>query len=251
MKKITIILLALGIAFSYSCTKEGKMVQTDINGTLLTNGTSDKIKMSNEVNRPLVKLYEQTDGIDIYATGYKEIASVTVDENARYSFSMELNEQNTYFIGFRNLDTTIYISAPDSWSVHDKSYRFNYITTGTSNNLNLYCLAKSWVQPRFINTNPDPNNNDVFDLSYGVGPDADDYIIDPVATLYFNKIIGSCDSLAPWIYKTWGGSYKYGVQMPAAAHSVNAILTRNGITRDTSIIYSVPPFDTTVVIIRY
>ena len=65
--------------------------------------------MSVELDRPQVKLYEQTDGVDIYPSGYKEIASVTVDNNAKYSFNLELNNQNTYFIGFRNLDTSIYI----------------------------------------------------------------------------------------------------------------------------------------------
>jgi len=132
------------------------------------------------------------------------------------------------------LDTTIYISSPDSWSVHDISYRFNYITPGTHNNLNLYCLAKSWVRHRLINTNPDTNNSDYLIVSeWGV------------------SLKGPTDTLMPWIHKTWRRTYKYGVQMPAAAHSVNAKLTRNGITRDTSIIFTVPPFDTTVVEIRY
>ncbi len=245
MKKIAIVILVLGIALSYSCKKEGKMVQTTINGTLLTNGTNDKIKISAEIPHPTVKLYEQKDGPDIYANGYKEIASVTVDDNARYSFSMELNEQNTYFIGFRNLDTTIYISSPDSWSVHDETKRFNYITPGTSNNINLYCLAKSWVRPRFINTNPDPNNNDVF--QYIMGLSCDNCSSGGIPPIFH----GLTDSTLNWVGKTWSGTYKYGVQKPSYAHKVNGKLTRNGVTRDTSIIYTVPPFDTTVVEIRY
>ncbi len=253
MKKLAIVILVLGIALSYSCNKEGRMVQTTINGTLLTNGTNDKIKISAEIPHPTVKLYEQKDGPDIYANGYKEIASVTVDDNARYSFSMELNEQNTYFIGFRNLDTTIYISSPYSWSVHDETKRFNYITPGTSNNINLYCLAKSWVRPRFINTNPDPNNVDVFDTyADGIGPNENSILLSDIYTVNsFFPLKGMVDTLAPWIHKTWSGKYKYGVQKPSYAHTLEGKLTRNGVTTEVEIEYFAPPFDTSIVEIRY
>ncbi len=87
MKKIAILLIALTVAFSYSCKKEGKNVQTSTSSTLITNGTNDKILMNNELDRPIVKLYEQQE-YDSY--DYKEIASVVVDENARYSFELDL-----------------------------------------------------------------------------------------------------------------------------------------------------------------
>lgn len=250
MKKVAIVILVLAVAFSYSCAKEGKKVKTTISGTLLTNGTNDKIKMTVEIERPTVKLYEQKQ-YDAY--DYKEIASVVVDQNARYSFEMDLHEYNTYFIGFRNLDTTIYIPAPYSWSIHDELHRFNYITTGTSNDINLYCLAKSWARPRFINTNPDPNNNDVFDIKDdNIGPNQYSVLLADINVVnQFLPLHGKVDSLAPWIHKTWSGTYKYGVQQPSFTHKVNGKLTRNGVTRDTSIIYTVPPFFTSVVEIRY
>lgn len=249
MKKIAIVVLILAVAFSYSCKKEGKMVQTTITGTLLTNGTNDRIKISVEIDRPQVKLYEQTDGPGIYADGYKEIASVTVDKNARYSFDLELNERNVYFVGYRNLDTTIYFPSPYSWAFHDETNRFNYILVGTSNNINLPCLAKSYVRPRFINTNPDPNNNDVFNVISGL-PTNIVYVDpnQPAGSLIFH---GSIDSLLSSIHKTWSGTYRNGIVNNDMAHKVNGKLTRNGVTRDTSIIYTVPPFDTTVVEIRY
>ena len=245
MKMIAIIILVLGIALSYSCKKEGRMVKTTINGQLRTNGTNDKIKMSIEIDRPQVKLYEQKDGPDIYANGFKEIASVTVDENARYNFDIELNERNVYFIGFRNLDTTIYISSPDSWSVHDETKRFNYITPGISNNVNLYCLAKSWVRPRFINTNPDPNNVDVFKYVFGLP--CDNCSSGGIPPVFY----GLTDSTLNWVGKTWSGTYKYGVQKPSYAHTVEGKLTRNGVTTDVEIEYFAPPFDTSIVDIRY
>jgi len=251
MKKIAIVILVLGIALSYSCKKEGKMVQTTINGQLRTNGTNDKIRMSVEISRPIVKLYEQTDGPGIYADGYKEIASVTVDENARYHFDIELNEWNTYFVGYRNLDMTVYFPSPYSWAFHDETNRFNYISVGTSNNINLPCLAKSWVRPRFINTNPDVNNVDVFRYVSGLPPIV---YIDPNIPQGSLVFTGLVDTTLGSIHKTWSGTNQFGI--PSGnnnyhPHEVHAKLTRNGVTIDTAIIYSVPPYDTSVVEIRY
>ncbi len=238
MKKIAIVVLVLGIAFSYSCKKETKNLHTTINGTLLTNGTNDKIKISTELSLPMVKLYKKTDGIDIYPDGYEEVASVTVNKNANYSFDLNLSA-GTYFIGFRNLDTSVYISSPYAWN-RDVD---NAVTPGTSNNVNLYCLAKSWVRPRFINTNPDVNNVDVFDIGYGIGG--------PEAGVILNNLIGQTDTIMPWIYKTWSGKYKYGLQKPSFTHKVKGKLTRNGVTTEVEIEYFAPPFDTSIVEIRY
>ena len=240
MKKIAIVILILVIAFSFSCKKETKNLHTTINGTLLTNGTNDKIKISTELSLPMVKLYKKTDGIDIYPDGYEEVASVTVDKNANYSFDLNLSA-GTYFIGFRNLDTSVYISSPYAWN-RDVD---NAVTPGATNNVNLYCLAKSWVRPKFINTNPDPNNNDVF--KYVLGLPCDNCSSGGIPPIFY----GLTDSTLNWVGKTWSGTYKYGLQKPSYAHTVEGKLTRNGVTRDTSIIYTVPPFDTTVVEIRY
>lgn len=232
MKKTAIVLFVLVTAFSYSCKKEGREVSTTIYGQLLTNGTSDKIKMSIELERPKVVLYEETDGIDIYPSGFKEIASTTVDEYAIYRFNIDLHENNTYFIGFHNVDESMYLDVrPDQW--HGVN-TFNHITAGISNNMDLHVLAISWVRHRLINSNPNPNNNDVFDCP-----------------MWGTSLQGPTDSIMPWVDKTWSGTYKYNIQSQGLAHIVKAKLTRNGITRDTSIIYSVPPFDTTVVEIRY
>jgi len=241
MKKIVIVLMVFIIAFNYSCSKEGRKVSTTISGTLLTNGTNDKILMNNELDRPIVKLYEQQE-YDAY--DYKEIASVVVDENAHFSFDIKLAENNTFFIGFRNLDTSIYISSPYSWSIPDETYRFNYITAGTSNSINLYCLAKSWVRPRFINSNTDPNNNDVFEYRGGIGS-----LVHHVMGPFLQGAIDTTFSNSS--YKTWSGTYKYGVKQPAFTHKVEGKLTRNGVTTDIEIVYNAPPFDTTVVDIYY
>ncbi len=240
MKKIAIVVLVLGIAFSYSCKKETKNLHTTINGTLLTNGTNDKIKISTELSLPMVKLYKKTDGIDIYPDGYEEVASVTVNKNANYSFDLNLSA-GTYFIGFRNLDTSVYISSPYAWN-RDVD---NAVTPGTSNNVNLYCLAKSWVRPRFINTNPDPNNVDVFEYKGGLPCDnCGSSGLPPIFQ-------GSVDSTLYWVGKTWSGTYKYGLQKPGMIHIVKGKLTRNGVTTDVEIEYFAPPFDTSIVEIRY
>ena len=239
MKKIAIVVLVLGIAFSYSCKKETKNLHTTINGTLLTNGTNDKIKISTELSLPMVKLYKKTDGIDIYPDGYEEVASVTVNKNANYSFDLNLSA-GTYFIGFRNLDTSVYISSPYAWN-RDVD---NAVTPGISNNVNLYCLAKSWVRPRFINTNPDPNNVDVFEYRGGIGS-----LVQHQMGPYLNGLVDSIFLLA--LDKTWSGKYKYGLQKPGMIHIVKGKLTRNGVTTEVEIEYFAPPFDTSIVEIRY
>ena len=128
--------------------------------------------------------------------------------------------------------------------MYDETKQFNYIKPGELNNINLYCLAKSWVRPRFINTNPDPNNVDVFEYRGGIGT-----LVQHEMGPYLH---GNTDSLfSNALFKTWSGTYKYGVHSPGWAHTVDARLTRNGVTRDTSIIYTVPPFDTTLVEIWY
>jgi len=45
MKKIAIFIVILGMALSYSCKKNDK-VQTQISGTLMTNGTNDPVQLS-------------------------------------------------------------------------------------------------------------------------------------------------------------------------------------------------------------
>jgi hypothetical protein len=240
MKKIAIIILVIVIALSYACDKEAKNLHTTINGTLLTNGTNDKIKISTELSLPIVKLYKKTDGIDIYPDGYEEVASVTVGKNADYSFDLDLSA-GTYFIGFRNLDTSVYFSSPYAWNGDVD----NTVSPGSSNNVNLYCLAKSWIRPRFINTNTDVNNVDVFKYISGLSCDnCGSAGLPPV-------FHGAIDTSLIWIGRTWSGKYKYGLQKPGMIHLVKGKLTRNGVTKDVSIEYFAPPFDTSIVEIRY
>ena len=239
MKKLILISTILAFAFSYSCNKD-KKVNTTINGQLLTNGTTSVIKLSTELEKPKVCLYQETGTSDLISgNGFEEIKSVLVDENAKYNFDIDLWEEKTYFIGFHNVDTSIYLDVrPDQWhGIND----FNHITPGTSNSINLYVLAKSWVRPRFINTNPNPNNLDIFKLVNGIGGPEPGIVLQPFK--------GPTDTVMSWIYKTWSGTYKYGVK--SMSHTVDANLTRNGITKYISILYNVPPFDTTIVEIRY
>jgi len=70
MKKIAILLIALTVAFSYSCKKEGKKVQTSISGTLITNGTNDPIKISGKLDKPQAVLLHRYGG-DWMGSGMK------------------------------------------------------------------------------------------------------------------------------------------------------------------------------------
>ena len=243
MKKTSIFVILVTIALSWSCKKEVGKVHTTINGQLRTNGTEDVIKMPADLARPIVKLYHKTDGTDVYPDGYEEISSVTVDKDARYNFNIDLNMGDTYFIGFRNLYAKLYYQAPYDWNMDED----NKVFVGRDNTINLYCLAKSWIRPRFINSNSDANNQDVFEYRGGIGS-----LVSHVMGPY---LYGSVDTtFSNALFKTWSGTDHYGIPKGHNGyypHEVYGKLTRNGVTRDTSIIYTVPAYDTSVVIIRY
>ncbi len=246
MKKIAIVILILVIAFSFSCKKEGQMVKTTINGQLRTNGTQDPIKVNIELDKPLVTIYQVIDQKGYTSSGYEEIASTKVDNGGNFSITVDLKEGGTFFYGVSNLDTTMYFSgeAYHYWNGF-YNYHYNRINAGSDNTIYPYCLAKSWVRPRFINTNPDPNNNDVF--KYVLGLPCDNCSSGGIPPIFY----GLTDSTLNWVGKTWSGTYKYGLQQPGMTHKVLGKLTRNGVTTDVEIEYFAPPFDTSIVEIRY
>jgi len=229
MKKLILISTILAVAFSYSCNKEAKKLSTSFSGQLRTNGTEDVIIMNAELPSPNVAIYQSTTSSTLISGGgYEKITSTEVDKNGNFSFDLDLYENETYFFAVSNLNTSIYYQRDTRYCGQ------NSLKPGQSNIKNIYISAISWVLHRMINTNPDPNNQDVFDcISWGI-------------TLY-----GKTDTIMPWIYKTWSGSQKYGTSDLANSHYVSAKLTRNGVTNDVNIPYTVPPFDTTVVEIKY
>ena len=247
MKNIAIVILVLGIALSYSC-KKNKKVQTTISGTLITNGTNDPIILSTELEKPRVVLLHQYGGGLGSGSSMDEIASTRVDGNSRFSFDIDLYKDDNYYLGYYDVDDSKYVNL-DSW------YNLDYfpITPGTDNTgVKVSVLAHSWIRPRFINTNPDPNNNDVFDTKNdNIGPNQYSVLLADINSVYqFMPLKGKVDSLAPWIHKTWSGQTQFG-GANQLNHEVHAKLTRNGVTIDTIIPYNAPPFDTSIVEIRY
>jgi len=236
MKKIAIVILVLGIALSYSCKKEeGKEVSTTIMGQLRTNGTQDPIKVSVEIDNPIVTIYHVIDQVGYTSTSFEKVSSTTVDDDGNFSITLDLNSMGAYFWGVSNIDETVYYSdePPSTWWAWFYNTGNNKITPGSTNNPIIYIGALSYVRYRMINLNTIPNN-DIFNCpTWGV------------------SFTGPTDSILTWIHKTWSGTYRNGVVDNNVAHKVNGSITRNGVTRDTSIIYTVPPFDTTVVEIRY
>jgi hypothetical protein len=73
----------------------------------------------------------------------------------------------------------------------------------------------------------------------------------PIGSLVF---YGSTDTTLSSIHRTWSGRDWYGIPKgynDHNSHKVYGKLTRNGVTTDVEIVYSVPPFDTSVVDIYY
>lgn len=247
MKKIAIILFVLGIALNYSCEKNEK-VQTTISGTLMTNGTNDPIHLSSELPNPEVIVFHKTfysGGVASGETVAEEIERTTVDNNAQFSFSIELYENDEYFIGFTGMDESKYFDHEEKWSPQSDYYM---IIPGKNNTVNPKALAISWVRPRFININSDPNNNDVFKYIGGLSTLIT--VIDSNSVPNGGIIFyGEVDTLLGTIHKTWSGEIQY--ENLYSKHQIEGKLTRNGVTIDTVIPYFVPPFDTTVVEIKY
>jgi len=239
MKKLILISIILAIAFSYSCNKEAKKVSTSFSGQLRTNGTEDVIKMSTVLPTPTVEIYQTTTSSTLISGGgYEKITSMDVDKNGNFSFDLDLYENETYFFAVSNVDTSIYYQRDTRYCGQ------NSLKPGQSNNKNIYISAISWVRPRFINTNSDTNNQDVFEYRGGIGGLVQ-YQMGPF-------LYGSVDTIfIDALYKTWSGSQKYGTFNLSNSHYVSAKLTRNGVTNDITIPYTVPPFDTTVVEIKY
>jgi len=243
MKKLAILIIAIGIAFSYSC-KKNKKVQTQISGTLITNGTTDPIRLSAELPKPVVMVFNRSFTSGGALTGEHiatEIARTSVDNNASFSFDLELYEDEEYFIGFTGLDTSVYYFMPEEWK---GDWTYYPIYPGIYNSINPEPWAISWARPRFINTNPDNNNNDKF--KYLGGFPCDNCQSSSISLL----LIGDIDTLLFWVGKTYSG-YEILGGATHQKHEVEAKLTRNGIQRDTIIPYFVPPFDTSIVEIRY
>jgi len=248
MKKIAILVTIITVIISFGCNKDGKMVETTISGQLRTNGTQDIIKMNTELSAPTVDVYH------VYWSGtagafsgggytYEKIATIPVSSDGKYSITLDLNDNDDYYVGYNNIDTSIYIQKNYSFYNHNRT-AYNHIDIGEYNNIILYIGAKSWVIPRFVNSNPDPNNVDTFDISYGIGG--------PDAGIVLDDLIGPKDTIMNWVHLTSSGTY-YDGYGPAIhlAHHVVGKLTRNGVTENVKIIYNVPPFDTNIVVIEY
>jgi len=242
MKKIAIYIIVLGIAFSYSCKKEIKLVRTQISGRLLTAGTNNAIIMSSEEEHPKVILFEnEMSGSGLgYGPNTREVASTIVSNTGSFSFDIELKDGVEHYLGYININPMYY------FNIESLNYWYNLnlfpVIPGQNNfNANIYALPFAWIQPRFINTNSDHNNTDILQYLSGFG----DLSVNN-SNLIFT---GPTDTIIPYTYKPMSSTYLGGIQ--DKIFSVTAKLTRNGIIRDTSIIYIVPPLDTTIVEIRY
>jgi len=230
------------MTFSYSCQKEGKEIITTINGQLRTNGTENVIKDINGLQKPRVTIYHRLDIKSSYEVGFEEVAHTTINEYGDFSITIDLRSQGDYFIGISELNKSLYFEyLAIEWRkycIDDNS--IEKISVGGDNNYIIYIDPISYVKPRFINTNPDTNNLDVFKCFNGFSCDTCSY--NDLRPIFYGHI----DSTLTWIGKTWGGTESY-----KGLHKMDAQLTRNNITKDTSIFFSVLPFDTTIIEIRY
>lgn len=253
MKKIAIFIVILGMALSYSCKKdENKLVHTTFKGQLVLNGTDEPIEISNELIRPKVAIYgkkkDNDNDITIGGAPASElIASVEVDNEGKFYLEADLYENDEYTFGVLDIDKSKYLYSVEVDAVWPIRSGLLLLKPGELNVRNIYVTAAGWAIPRFINNNSDLNNNDIFRYLGGIGGlvhnQSGPFLYGNIDTIYYEHP-----------FNTWGGTYMNGYDEGNPMynrHYVSAKITRNGVTRDTTIFYSVPPFDTTVVEIRY
>jgi hypothetical protein len=224
MKPIFLFLIAL-LVFASACRKmdlRPKEMNCEITGELLVWESEKKVKIDPDAP-PTIMVMEQK----YYKpwSPYREpIYKTLVNKDGTFTINVELEKEGEYYLELAGFDVYGYYDmAPSSRVLYKKKQVLDY-----------RLVAKSWVTPRFINQVNLPG--DTFTYVYGIGS--------PQGSL--PVFVGATDTIMPWVHSTWGGSL-----LDKSRHWVKANLTRDGVTRDTSIYYFVPPGDTSIVEIRY
>ena len=171
MKKTSIFVILVTIALSWSCKKEVGKVSTTISGQIRTNGTEEPIKVSKEVSKPVLSIYHVVDQVGYTTSGFEKVGSAEVDYDGKFSITLDLDKFGDYFWGVSNMDDNIYYNnePPSTWWGIYYNDKDNEVLAGKSNSIIVYIGAKSWIRPRFINSNSDANNQDVFKYLDGIG----------------------------------------------------------------------------------
>jgi len=200
-----------GVSDSMDCVIEGELLVWE----------SEK-KVSFDPGKPPVIILEEQRYYKPWSSYRVPLASTAVDSEGRFRMEYKLEKDAEYFLNVAGFHPEKYWNKSQPQLQYSKTQKMDY-----------RLVAVSWAIPRFINQTDLPG--DTFLYKHGIG-----------GTDWPSPFVGYIDTIMPWIYKTWGGS-----QIDKTRHWVNAILTRNGITRDTTIYYFVPPGDTSIVEIRY
>lgn len=225
--KARLFVLSCLVLFAFSCRKEADdTMLCEISGRILVWDVENPAQI-NPAALPSVELYKLKlisagDPMQPPKTVKERITEVPVGSDGRFIIEHDLKKGVEYFITVINHDTNKYLNIISSKVEWEKSQT-----------VNAYLAAVSWVKPRFINQTNLPG--DTFTYISGIGGGG-----------WIAPFIGPTDTIVPWLFKTWGGT-----QINDMRHSVGGILSRNGISRDTLIFYSVPPGDTSLVEIRW
>ncbi len=238
-----------------SCKKEETIdKEITFSGAVITNGTNKALRRSANYGNPVVEIYKTKYHNNIYTS---LVESIPTDEHGRFSKKIDLHkyldkqEKELLDIG----DLCFYYAVSNI----DPQYYFkNYYWLETSSNFELNNLninedrhelieihAKSWIRFRLINTNTGTDaDSDILKVSPGGFYPRADY-----GTYNF---YGKIDSTFEKVIPSWSGMIKEATPGQGEdGHIIRAQLTRSGIITGLKIRYSVPPFDTSTVIINY
>jgi hypothetical protein len=226
MKPLMSLFMILITLLAASCGKEGEEELPDAMDCLITGKLrtweSDKPVWFDPAQPPTVMLMEQR-----YYTPWSPyrvpLQKLLVNSKGEYEFLHRLEREKEYYLEITGYDTEKYLDFNTSQKVQFRKLQ----------KIDIPVVAKSWISPRFINQTNLPG--DSFQYFYGAGGVGWSYLVG-----------GKLDSTMVWKHATWGGS-----KIGSMDHHVKARLIRNGTDKDTTIYYSVPPGDTSVITIRY
>lgn len=217
-----IVMILLGVfILSVSCNKDRDVKNVVIDGQVRVWGLNEQAAWT--ANPPMVELY----ALKILHTGdvlsptytYKvPIAVVRADQNAGFRFETELERDVEYYISVLDFDTSRYLFPIEQ--------EVAYVSEQV---VNPHLTARSWVMARFLNPAVQPG--DTFFYYHGIGTDGAGV-----------PAITQPDITMPWMYMTWGGPAN-GKNL----HSVGGTISRQGVRKDTTVLYDVVPADTSLV----
>ena len=252
-------LLIIFLLLTFGCTKSKfKGPDTIFSGRVITNGTNDALRKSSGHSNPNVDIYRVND----ISMQSERIASQVTDNNGNFSITISLFDEIPksyrsyyedgylhFFFAVSNTDDKYY--RYNHWESRYFNFDKNILTPGKDRNEIIRVDAKSFIRFRLIDTNSTADSNqDALKVEVGCLYPTN-WMPNQFGTDNFYGKVDTLLSSVP-IKKTWSGQTQYATHgLGEYGHYLRAQLTRHGIIKHVDLYYTAPPFDSSIVTIRY